>query len=98
MKDPNEEKQHLSARIKEEVPVFVEQQFGHIEQEPPNKPSFLFVVLLSAGVFIVLLILGLVVLHLGNGKFGAHAFRRHPTSQLILPTPTPPTNSAVHLA
>ena len=92
MTDPNEEKQHLSARMKEEVPEFVEQQFGHIEQEPPNKPSFLFVVLLSAAVFIILLILAIVVLHLGNGKFGAHSFRRHPTSQLILPTPTPPAH------
>lgn len=98
MKDPNEEKQHLSARLKEEVPEFVERQFGHIEQQPPNKPSFLLVVLLSAVVLIIIFILAIVVLHLGGGKFGAHSFRRHPTSQLVLPMPMPSTRLPSQLA
>jgi hypothetical protein len=93
-----EREQHLSDRLKEEVPRFVEQQFGHIEQVRPKKPSFLFVVLLAGGVLIVLFILAIIVLYLGGSNLRGHSFRKHPTSQLVLPAPTPPADTSVQLA
>jgi hypothetical protein len=59
-----------------------------LEQLPPNQPSFLTVVLLFAGAFIVILILAIFFLHLDRNRL-FHRHRQHPTSQLILPVATP---------
>lgn len=87
MKDERHHLEEISTRVKEELPEFLEKQFGHIEQRPPNRPSFLLVVLLSAGVIIIIAILAVLILHLGGANTTAHPFRKHPTSQLIQPPP-----------
>ena len=79
------DQEHLSQRLKEELPKELEQQFTHLEQLPPNKPSFLLVVILFAVSLIVIFLLALLVLHLAGSRFGRHTFRKNPTSQLILP-------------
>ena len=87
------DQQHHSGRIKE-LSKELEQQFTHIEQQPPNQPNFLMVVLLFAAALIVIFIVAIFVLHLDRGRlFGHH--RQHPTSQLILPAATPSADTAV---
>lgn len=67
----------LSSELKE--------QFTHIEQQPPNKPSFLLVVLLFAAALIVIFIIAIFVLHLDRGRLFRHP-PKEPNSQLILPS------------
>lgn len=81
MKDPDHHAEQLPDHLKE-FSQELKQQFTHIEQQPPNKPNFLMVVLLSGAAIIGIFILALVVLYLTGGKFGSHSFRKHPTSQL----------------
>lgn len=85
MKDPDHHAEQLPDHLKE-LSHDLKQQFTHLEQEPPNKPSFLLVVLLSGVAIIIVFILAIILLHLGGNRFGAHSFRKHPTSQLILPS------------
>jgi hypothetical protein len=92
----NEEQHHPSDRRKE-LSRELEQQFGHLEQQPPNKPSFLLVVLIAAAVIIVVFITAWVVIRWGGGAhFLSHAHRKAPTSQLVLPIHAPfaPRSSA----
>ena len=96
MKEPHH-LQELSHRLKEGIPK-LEQQFTHLEQEPPNKPNFLLVVILFGAALIVIFLLALLVLHLAGGRFGRHTFRKNPTSQLVLPsTPLPPLSTILQL-
>lgn len=90
MKEERHHLEQLSARLKEEAPKFIEQQFGHIEQQPPNHPSFLLVVILFAATIIIVFILAIIFLHLGGNRLGSHSFHKAPTSQLIVPKSTPP--------
>ncbi len=77
--------EHLSERLKE-VPEFIKEQFGTMEQQPPNRPSFLFVVLLSGLAIIVIFIVAIFVLHLGGAGLTKHSFRKQPTSQVVMPS------------
>ncbi|HTV08301.1 MAG TPA: hypothetical protein VMD97_04570 [Candidatus Aquilonibacter sp.] len=86
MSDQQHHSEPLSTRVKEELPEFLEQQFGHFEQHPPHKPSFLTVVLIACAVMLLIFIVALIVLHLRGSDLG-HFFRRQPTSQLFLPAP-----------
>ncbi len=79
--------EHLSERLKE-VPGFIKQQFSTVEQEPPNRPSFLLVVLLSGAAIIVIFIVAIIVLHLGGAGLTRHSFHKHPTSRLVMPAPS----------
>ena len=90
MKDERHHLEELSSRIKEEAPKFIEEQFGHIEQQRPHKPSFLLVVMLFAATIIIVFILAIVFLHLGGNKLGSHSVRKSPTSQLVRPKSTSP--------
>lgn len=68
-----------------------------LEQQPPNKPSFLTVVLIAAGAILVIFIIVLIALHLGHGRI-EHPLRdhpSHPTSQLIRPSVSPDRAIAV---
>ena len=87
MSEEHQHPEHLSDRLKE-VPGFVKQQFGTIEQEPPNKPSFLLIVLLFAATIIVIFVVAIVILHSGGAGLTKHSFRKHPTSRLVLPAPS----------
>jgi hypothetical protein len=74
---------HLKVLSKE-----LQQQFTHLEQQPPNKPSFLLVVLLSGAAIIFIFIVAWAILRWGGGAhFLNRAQRKVPTSQLILPAP-----------
>ena len=59
-----------------------------LEQEPPNKPNFLGILLLAAGAIIVIFIIAIFVLHLDGGRRTHERFRKHPTSELVLPKAT----------
>ena len=77
--------QQHSGRLKE-LSKELEQQFTHIEQQPPNKPSFLLVVLLSGAAIIFIFIVAWAILRWGGGaRFLNKSDRKVPTSQLILP-------------
>jgi len=84
MKDPKEHSEHLSDRLKH----------IQLEQLPPNKPSFLLVVLLFAATIIIVFIIAIFFLHLDRGRLFHHS-TKHSTSQLILPAagPKPATAS-----
>jgi hypothetical protein len=84
MREEQQHPEHLSERLKQ-VPEFVKEQFGTVEQQPPNKPSFLFVVLLSGAAIIVIFIIAIFVLHLDGGRLTRERSHKHPTSQLVLP-------------
>ncbi|HZQ42399.1 MAG TPA: hypothetical protein VFA99_04070 [Acidobacteriaceae bacterium] len=71
--------QHLK-----EIPQHLKEIPYQLEQQPPNKPSFLTVVILSGVAIIILFIIAIIVLHLAHGRL-EHPFRGHPSSQLILP-------------
>lgn len=58
-----------------------------LEQQPPNKPSFLLVVLLSGAAIIVIFLIAYFVLDLGNSGMVPKRKPKHPTSQLVLPAP-----------
>jgi len=58
-----------------------------LEQQPPNKPSFLLVVLLSGAAIIVIFLIAYFVLDLGNTGIVPKRKPNHPTSQLVLPAP-----------
>ena len=88
MKDQDHHPEHLPDHLKD-LSEDLKQQFTHLEQEPPNKPSFLLVVLLSGVALIVLFILAIILVHLRGNRFGAHSFRAHPTSELVLPNSGP---------
>ena len=86
MNDQPRPPEHLSDRLKE-LPNELENL--QLEQVRPNKPNFLLVVLLSAGLLTLLFILAIFFLHLDASKL----FKRHPkepTSQLVLPSPSAP--------
>ena len=85
MTDQHPGPERLSDRLKE-LPEDLKKI--QLEQRPPNQPSFLTVVLVSAAVLIVIFIVAIVVLHLDRGKLFRHS-PKHPTSQLILPNPAP---------
>jgi hypothetical protein len=68
-----------------DIPQQLKEIPDHIEQRPPNKPSFLTVVLLAGVVLIIIFIVALIVLHVGHGRI-EHPFRGQPASQLIPPT------------
>ena len=86
MKEEQHHAHRLADRLKEETPDFIEKQFGHIEQQPPNKPSFLLVVLLSGAALIVIFIVAWTILRWGGGaRFLNKSHRNVPTSQLIVP-------------
>lgn len=55
-----------------------------IEQQPPESPNFLLVVLLFAATIIVIFIGAYLFLH-WNHRMVPRNFNKHPTSQLILP-------------
>jgi hypothetical protein len=96
MKDEEQHPEHLSDRLKEEVPKFMKEQFGHIEQQPPNKPSFLFVVLLSGLTLIIIFIIAWTILRWGGGaRFLNRSHRKAPTSQLIMPAVARPAPHAL---
>jgi hypothetical protein len=84
MSDEQQHSEHLSDRLKE-VPGFIKEQFGTVEQEPPNRPSFLFVVLLAGAVVIAIFIVALLILHSGGAGLTRHSLRKHPTSQMVMP-------------
>ena len=89
MNDQDHQPENLPDHLKD-LSAELKQQFTHIEQQPPNKPSFLLVVLLSGVALIVIFILAVILLHLGGNRFGTHTFRKHPTSQLLLPLTSAP--------
>jgi hypothetical protein len=61
-----------------------------LEQEPPNKPNFLAVVLMAGAALIVIFIIAWVILRWGGGaRFLNKTERKVPTSQLILPARAP---------
>jgi len=95
MKDQDHHPEELPDHLKD-LSQELKQQFTHIEQQPPNKPSFLLVVLLSGAAIIVIFILAIIILHLGGNRFGSHPFRKHPTAQLVLPD-SAPKPEPVHL-
>jgi hypothetical protein len=94
MNDQDHQPENLPDHLKE-LSAELKQQFTHIEQEPPNKPSFLLVVLLSGVAIIIIFILAIVILHLDGNRFGRHSFRKHPTSQLVLPSAPASARSAL---
>jgi hypothetical protein len=57
-----------------------------LEQQPPNRPNFLMVVLIAGATIIVIFIIAIFVLHVDGGRLTGQRFRRHPTSQLMLPS------------
>jgi hypothetical protein len=85
MSEEHQHPEHLSDRLKE-VPGFIKEQFGTIEQEPPNKPSFLLIVALFGATIIVIFIIAIFILHLGGAGLTKHSVRHHPTSRLVMPT------------
>jgi hypothetical protein len=92
------EQHHLSDRARE-LSKELEQQFTHLEQQPPNKPNFLLVVLIAGATVIVIFIVAILVLHLDGSRFGRHSFRKQPTSQLVLPDSVPtPARTAARLS
>ena len=86
MKDPDHQPdrqpEHLSDRLKG-LPHELETL--QLEQLPPNKPSFLLVVILFAAALIIIFIVAIFVLHLDRGRLFSH-HPKHPTSRLILPS------------
>ncbi|HEX4156282.1 MAG TPA: hypothetical protein VHY48_11770 [Acidobacteriaceae bacterium] len=54
-----------------------------IEQQPPQRPNFLLVVLLFAATIIVIFIGAYIVLH-WNHHIVPKDFNKHPTAQLIV--------------
>jgi hypothetical protein len=58
-----------------------------LEQQPPNRPNFLMVVLCAGAAIIVIFIIAIFVLHLDGGRLTRQHYRKHPTSQLVLPPP-----------
>ena len=89
-----EEQHHLSDRVKD-LSKDLEQQFTHIEQQPPFKPNFLLVVLLSGLALIVIFIFAWVILRWGGGAhFLKKSHRNVPTAQLIVPAIAHPPTQA----
>lgn len=58
-----------------------------LEQEPPNRPSFLLVVLLSGAAIIVIFLIAYFVLDLGNSGLVPKHHYKDPTSLLVMPAP-----------
>jgi hypothetical protein len=88
------EQHHHSDRAKE-LSKELKQQFTHLEQEPPNRPSFLIVVLLSAVTLIIIFIIAWTILRwAGGARFLNRSHRKVPTAQLIMPAiARPPTHA-----
>lgn len=91
MADQHDHPDHTPHGLKEElhkhlqeIPQHLKEIPYNLEQQPPNKPSFLTVVILSGFAIIVIFILAIIVLRFGHGRV-EHPFRGHPTSQLTLP-------------
>lgn len=59
-----------------------------LEQEPPNRPSFLTVVLLSGAAIIVIFLIAYFVLDWSNSGIVPKRHFKHPNSQLILQAPS----------
>ena len=61
-----------------------------LEQEPPNKPNFLAVVLLAGAAILVIFVVAWIMLRWGGGAhFLNKSHQKAPTSQLILPVRAP---------
>jgi len=58
-----------------------------LEQQPPNRPNFLKIVLLSGAAIIVIFIIAIFVLHMDGGRLTHERYRKQPTSRLVLPVP-----------
>ncbi len=81
---PHRLKEDLHKHL-QEIPKKLKEIPYNLEQRPPNKPSFLTVVLISGAAIIVIFILALIALHAGG--FGLRrSLSKHPSSQLILPS------------
>jgi hypothetical protein len=63
-----------------------------LEQQPPNKPNFLAVVLIFGAALIVLFLVALLVLHVDPRALMHGSFRRVPTSHLVLPEAMRPSS------
>lgn len=87
MSEEHQHHEHLSERLKE-VPGFLKDQFGTIEQQPPKKPSFLLITILFGATIIAIFILAIIILHSGGAGLTKHSFRKHPTSRLVMPAPS----------
>ncbi|HEV2578254.1 MAG TPA: hypothetical protein VGU25_13685 [Acidobacteriaceae bacterium] len=83
---PHHLKEELHKQL-HEIPQKLKEIPSHLEQQPPNKPSFLTVVVLSGVAVIILFILALIALHVFHGRLES-PFRAHPSSQLVLPSAT----------
>jgi hypothetical protein len=82
MNDQPRQPEHLSDRLKG-LPSELENL--QLEQLPPNKPSFLLVVILAGVALIIVFIVAIFVLHLDGGRLFNH-HQKHATSQLVLPS------------
>jgi hypothetical protein len=60
-----------------------------IEQEPPNKPNFLLVVLLFAATIIIVFLVAYFVLDWRGAHLVPKHHDKHPSSRLVLPLPNP---------
>jgi hypothetical protein len=58
-----------------------------LEQEPPNKPNFLLVVLLFAATIIIVFLVAYFVLDWRGTKLIPKHYDKHPSSRLVLPLP-----------
>jgi hypothetical protein len=89
---PHRLKEDLHKHL-QEIPQKLKEIPYHLEQQPPNKPSFLTVVLLAGAAIILIFIVALIVLRFGHRRMES-PFRSHPSSQLL---PLPPTTSPATL-
>jgi hypothetical protein len=58
-----------------------------LEQEPPEKPNFLLIVLLFGATIIAVFVVVYFVLHWEGTRLVPKHHTRNPTSQLVLPAP-----------
>jgi hypothetical protein len=58
-----------------------------LEQEPPERPNFLLVVLLFGATIIVVFVVAYFVLHWRGARIVPKHFNKHPTSRLVMPLP-----------
>lgn len=59
-----------------------------LEQEPPNRPKFLMVVLLAGATIIAVFLFAYFVLDWDGGGLLPKRHPRHPSSQVVLSTPS----------
>jgi hypothetical protein len=63
-----------------------------LEQEPPEKPNFLLIVLLFGATIIVVFVIAYFVLHWGGARLVPKHHNKNPTSQLVLPAQPRPAS------